>query len=428
MTEKIIEINQDQYEKEVLNESLVVVDFYSTECPPCEALATKYDALSAVYGDDIKFIKIFRQGNREKAEELGINSSPTLLFYKDGELVGDKLSGGVKKADIITNLDGLLPETKVTELKAKMQPSVTECDIAILGGGPAGMTAAIYAAQAKLKTILIDPALTGGYVSTTHQVSNYPGFVDPQPGFMLSHFMSEQAVGAGAEYRVAVDVTSVDLDNKEIVVDELETIRAKKVIVATGSTPRPLGVKGEVEYRGDGISYCATCDAKYFEGKHAVVVGGGNSAVEEAMFIAKFADKVTIVHQFDELQANKTAQEKAMADPKIEFKLSHEPREFIKNDDGTMSVVVEDLKAKATKTIDSDGVFIFVGFIANVSQFDGKLKLDDYGYIDVDNLQHTSMKDIFAVGDVATKPFRQITIAVAEGTVAAIQANKELNE
>ena len=147
---------------------------------------------------------------------------------------------------------------------------------------------------AKIDTILIDINLTGGQVSTTHQVSNYPGFIDAQPGYMISHYMSEQARGAGAKYKVAVDLTSVDLEKKEIVIDENEKIIAKKIIVATGSSPRALGIPGETEYKGNGISYCATCDAKYFDGKHAIVVGGGNSAIEEALFITKFAKKLQL--------------------------------------------------------------------------------------------------------------------------------------
>ena len=219
----------------------------------------------------------------------------------------------------------------------------------ILGGGPAGLTAGIYLAQAHVKTLLVDTALPGGYVATTHQVSNYPGFIEPQQGFMLSHYMSEQAKANGVEFRAAVEVNHVDLDKKTVTIDGVETIKARKVVIATGSRPRPLGVPGELDYRGNGISYCATCDAKYFQDREVVVIGGGNSAIEEALFISKFASRITIVHQFDELQANKVAQDKAKADPKIEFKLSHEPREFKKYGNMDMGVVVEDLKSENGK-------------------------------------------------------------------------------
>jgi thioredoxin reductase (NADPH) len=274
--------------------------------------------------------------------------------------------------------------------------------------------------------VLVDKGLPGGQVSTTHQVSNFPGFVDPQPGFMLMHYMSEQAVKAGTEYRVAVDISRVDLERKEVVVDDIETIRAKKIILATGSSPNPLGVKGEKEYKGRGISYCATCDAKYFEDKPVIVVGGGNSAIEESLFISRFASKITVVHQFDHLQANKIAQEKAFADPKIEFAWEREPREFRRNDDGTMTVVAENLKTHEMEELTAAGVFVFVGMKPNLDDVNAGFELDKWGYVKVDPFMRTNIPDVFAVGDVASKTYRQITVAVAEGTIAAITAAREL--
>ncbi|MBN2625401.1 MAG: FAD-dependent oxidoreductase [Spirochaetales bacterium] len=425
MAGKIKEIQQDQYQQEVLDKKLAVLDFYSTECPPCEALAAKYEDLSYLYGDDIAFTKIFRQGNKELAAKLDVSGSPTVLFYKDGEVVGDKLSGGILRSDLMRNLDALLSEEKVKEIHGKITPKETEADVVILGGGPAGLTAGVYLAQAHVKTILVDTALPGGYVATTHQVSNYPGFIEPQPGYMLSHYMSEQAKANGVDFRAAVEVNKVDLDKKTVTIDGVETIKAKKVVIATGSRPRPLGVAGEQEYRGNGISYCATCDAKYFQDKEVVVVGGGNSAIEEALFISKFASKITIVHQFDELQANKVAQAKAKADPKIEFKLSHEPREFKKYGNMDMGVVVEDLKSGEKSEIRTNGIFVFVGFIPNLGSFEQKMNLDQWGYLDTDANMQTSIKDVYAVGDIRTKAYRQITTAVADGTIAAITISKD---
>jgi thioredoxin reductase (NADPH) len=300
------------------------------------------------------------------------------------------------------------------------------CDTLILGGGPAGLTAGIYLTQAHVDTILLDTALPGGYVATTHRVSNYPGFPDPQAGFMLSHFMSEQARKAGVKFRAAAEVFHIDLEKKEVLVDGFETIRARTIIVATGSSPRPLGIPGEKEYRGRGISYCATCDAKYYEGKDVVVIGGGNSAVEESLFIARFARTVTIVHQFAALQANKEAQARAFENPGIEFLLEHEPRAFIKHADMDMEVTVENLRDKSTRAVRAHGVFVFVGFVPNVAQFDGKLATDRWGYIVTDERMCTNVPGVYAVGDVRSKPFRQITTATADGTIAAIAISKEL--
>jgi len=425
MSEQIVHITSKEYDKEVLNGQSVVVDFYSTECPPCEALANKFESLADVYGNDIKFVKIFRQENRELAQTLGVTSSPTLLFYKNGELVGDRLTGGVKRSDIIKNLDLLVAPEKSSALKNTFKKSETDCDVLIIGGGPAGLSAAIYTAQAKLKTIVVDKELPGGQVKITHLVSNYPGFSEPVSGYMLMHYMAEQAKGAGADFRSAVELTKVNLEEKYVVVDGLETIRAKKIIVATGSSPRLLGVTGEKEYKGQGISYCATCDAKFYEGKHVIVIGGGNSAIEESLFITKFASKVTIVHQFDKLQANKIAQEKAFANPKIEFVFEHEPREFVKSGSTVNQVIVEDLKAHELKTLSCDGVFIFAGMQPNIADLHAGFELDNWGYIKTNANMKTAIPDVFAVGDVASKQFRQITTAVSDGTIAAIALAKE---
>jgi len=273
--------------------------------------------------------------------------------------------------------------------------------------------------------VLIDIGLPGGHVSTTHQISNYPGFIDPQPGYMLSHNMSEQTKRCGTSYKVAVDVTHVDLEKNEIVIDEFETIKAKKIIIATGTSPNLLNVPGEKELKGNGISYCATCDAKYYLDKEVLVIGGGNSAIEEAEFISKFAGKITIIHQFDKLQANKQAQEKAFANTKINFILEHEPRSF-KKKDGKVVVEVEDLKTGNRKEIDADGAFIFIGMKPNLDVFSKGLKLDEWGYIKTDEDMRTNIKDVFAIGDVGSKKYRQITTAIADGTIAAIAITREL--
>jgi thioredoxin reductase (NADPH) len=321
----------------------------------------------------------------------------------------------------------LIGKETVNKAKSEIKPYVTHCDVAILGGGPGGLTAGLYLCQAKINAILIDTGLPGGQVSTTHQVSNYPGFIDPQPGYMLSHNMSEQTKRCGTSYKVAVDVTHVNLQEKEIIIDEYETIKAKKIIIATGTSPNWLNIPGEREFKGNGISYCATCDAKYFVDKEVVVIGGGNSAIEEADFISKFAGKITVIHQFDKLQANKQAQEKVFDNPKISFLFSHESRAFRKKD-GKMVIEVEELDSGKRKEIVSDGVFIFVGMKPNLGLFQDQLDLDDWGYIKTDEDMKTNISDVFAVGDVSSKKYRQITTAIADGTIAAIAITKELEK
>jgi thioredoxin reductase (NADPH) len=420
------EINSTEFDLEVLQGGKVILDFYSTECPPCEALASKFDDLFNLYGKDIKFLKIYRQQNRDLAEKLGVKSSPTLLFFNEGKEIGQRLTGGIKRSDIIHNLDLLLPEARLKEIKSQIKPSVSEYDVIVLGAGPGGLTAGLYLCQSKINTVLIDIALPGGQVSTTHEVSNYPGFIEPQAGYLLSHNMSEQTKLCGTVYKVAVDVTKVDLEKKEIVIDEFETVRAKKIVIATGTTPNRTGATGEKELKGKGISYCATCDAKYFDNKEVVVIGGGNSAVEESDFISRFACKVTLVHQFDKLTANKKAQEKLFSNPKISVIFNSEPRAFAK-EDGRMVTEIENLVSKEHSQLISDGVFVFIGMKPNIELFRDKLSLDQWGYIKADENMQTSVSDIFAVGDVISKKYRQITTAVADGTIAAMAIAKELD-
>jgi thioredoxin reductase (NADPH) len=419
------EIKASEFEMEVLRAGKVVVDFYSTECPPCEALAPKFEGLANLYGEGIRFLKIFRQENRELADKLGVKSSPTLIFFDGGKEVSNRLSGGIKRSEIIQELDRMLSPAKVKEIKEKIKPTVSEFDVIILGAGPGGLTAGLYLCQARINTVLVDIALPGGHVSTTHEVSNYPGFIEPQAGYMLSHNMSEQTKMCGTMYKVAVDITKVDLEKKELVIDEYETIRAKRIVIATGTSPNLMGIPGEKELKGKGISYCATCDAKYFHDKDVLVIGGGNSAVEESEFITKFARSITMVHQFDKLNANKLAQEKILSNPKVKILFSHEPRAFLKEGD-KMITEVEDLKTKLRFKLTNDGVFVFIGWKPNIDLFRDKLELDQWGFIKVNEDMQTSVPGIYAVGDVISKKYRQITTAVADGTIAAIAIAKEL--
>ena len=420
------EINASQFESEVLKGGKVILDFYSTECPPCEALASKFENLAGLYGNDIKFIKIFRQQNRELADNLAVKSSPTLLFFDNGKEVAGRLRGGIKRSEIILNLDSMLLADRVKDIKSGIKPTVSEFDVIILGAGPGGLTAGLYLCQAKINTVLIDPSLPGGHVSTTHEVSNYPGFIEPQAGYMLSHNMSEQTKMCGTVYKVAVDITSVDLNKKEVVIDEYETVKAKRIIIGTGTTPNLTGAPGEKELKGKGISYCATCDGKYMDGKEVVVIGGGNSAVEESDYLTRFATKLTIIHQFDRLTANKKAQDKIFGNPKVSILFENEPRSFTREGDKIVTEI-ENVKTKVRQKLISDGVFIFIGMKPNIQLFKDKLELDQWGYIKTDDEMRTSVTGVYAVGDVISKKYRQITTAVADGTIAAMAITKEID-
>ncbi len=202
-------------------------------------------SLAGLWHKDIKFVKVFRQQNRSLAENLGVRGSPTVLFFKDGHEVGQRLSGGIKRADLARNLEAFVAPERVTAINSSITPIHSSCDVLVLGAGPSGLTAGIYTAQAKLRTVIVDTALAGGNLSITHQVSNYPGFPKPIPGWQLADHMATHAKNAGCTLREAVDVTAFNPEKKEIVIDGFETISARYIILATGNSPKLLGIPGE---------------------------------------------------------------------------------------------------------------------------------------------------------------------------------------
>jgi len=301
-------------------------------------------------------------------------------------------------------------------------------DVIVVGAGPAGLAAAIYAARARLRTLVVDESIPGGQVKTTHKVSNYPGFPEDVKGADLAAAFAAQASRFGAEVRRAVEITEHDLGAtvKWLVLDEEETVEARAVIVATGARPRPLGVPGEDRFKGRGTSYCATCDGAYFEGKDIHVVGGGNSAVEESLFLTQFARSVTIVHQFQEFQAEPASVAEALANPKIRTMLGHEPRGF--HGESTLErLEVEELATKERKQLPTDGVFVFIGMVPRTDLLARYVPLAPGGYVETTDAMETTVPGLYAAGDLRVKRFRQITTAVADGTIAALAAQKFLH-
>lgn len=424
MHENIQEIDADRFDEVVLNAPLAVVDFYSDECPPCEALAPKFEALASLYGKDVAFVKIFRQKNRELAESLGVRGSPSVLFFRDGRRTGPLLCGGIRRSTLQGELDSLVGSARADEIHAREVETETVCDVLVVGAGPAGLAAAIYAAQAKASVIVVDAALVGGAMGATHQIANYPGFPKPVFGWQLAENFREQASGAGVRWRLACEITRLDLGGRLVVVDRLETIRARKIVLAMGTSPRAIDVPGERELLGKGISTCATCDAKYMEGKDVLVVGGGDAALEESQLIAQFARSVTIVHRRDEFRAKPQHVEAAEANPRISFLLNTRPTAFRKVPDG-IEVEMESVPTGETSVRVAGGVFLFVGMLPNLDLAKDRLELAPDGTVRVDEWKRTSIPHVFAVGDLVAKPVRQVTLAVADGTVAGIAAARE---
>ena len=299
-------------------------------------------------------------------------------------------------------------------------------DIIVLGAGPAGLTAASYAGRARMDTLLIEGTKDGGQIVITNEIENYPGSLEEESGPSLIARMTKQVEKFGAD-RVTDTIVDVELEGK---VKHLKgnhgDYYAKAVVIATGASPRPIGCPGEKEFTGKGVSYCATCDANFFEDFEVYVVGGGDSAVEEAMYLTKFARKVTLIHRRDELSAAKSIQEKAFANPKMAF-MWNTTIEEIKGDGVVTSMIVKDTKTGETREIEADeedgtfGIFVFVGFDPKSQLFEGKLEMENR-YIVTDKYMHTSVPGVFAAGDVIVKHLRQVVTACGDGAVAATEA------
>jgi thioredoxin reductase (NADPH) len=298
-------------------------------------------------------------------------------------------------------------------------------DVIIVGAGPAGLSAAIYAARARLKTLVLDESVPGGQMKTTHKVSNYPGFPEDVKGADLAKAFATQAERFGAKVRRAVEITAHDLTGtvKTFELDEEEHVSAPAVIIATGAKPRELGVPGESKYRGRGISYCATCDGAYFDGKEIHVIGGGNSAVEESLFLTQFAKKVTIIHQFDHFQAEPMTAAEALENPKIEVIWDSEPRAFL-GENQLDKLRIENVKTKEVRELATDGVFVFVGYVPRTDLVKGVVKMNQWGYVETGEDMSTDVPGVYVAGDIRSKRFRQITTAVADGTIAALAVQK----
>lgn len=305
-----------------------------------------------------------------------------------------------------------------------------QVDIAIVGGGPAGLTAALYSARARARTVVFEQGIPGGQIVTTDWVENYPGFPGGLSGQELGDLMTKQAEEFGAEIRSFTAVSRIepaDLDFKITTADGDELI-ARAVIIATGAIPKKLGVPGEAEFTGRGVSWCATCDGALFRDKVVAVVGGGDAAVEEAMFLTKFASKVYLIHRRDELRATKCIQEKCFANEKIEMLWSRTIKE-IKGEDGkVVGLDLASTKGEDDLFVPLDGVFIFVGVDPVNALATDLADLSDNGYIKIDHDGRTSWPGLYAAGDVTDSELKQVITAAAKGASAAFEALRFIDE
>lgn len=296
-----------------------------------------------------------------------------------------------------------------------------EFDTVILGGGPAGLSAGIYASRGAVSTAIVDMNMFGGQPSNYLELENYPGF-QVVGGYDLMEKFEEHADKFGVKKFPMQEIQSIDLNSKRIITSENE-FSAKTIIIATGAQPMKLGVPGEKDFVGRGVSYCAVCDGAFYRNKVVAVVGGGNAAVEEAMYLTKFADKVYLVHRRDELRADKIVQERAFKNEKIEFVWNSIVTE-IKGENLVDTVVLENVKTHEVSNLSVNGVFPYIGIVPNVENISGQLLQDAGGFIITDETMATSVEGVFAVGDVRKTPLRQVITAASDGAVGAVYAVK----
>ncbi len=297
-------------------------------------------------------------------------------------------------------------------------------DLVIIGAGPAGLTAGLYAARARLDVLLIEKAVPGGQIIVTDWIENYPGFPEGISGFDLAEKMKVQAEALGLKMETAeVQSLNVTPDVKEVVLQE-KTIRTRSLIIASGASPKKLGI-GEDRYMGKGISFCATCDAPFFKEKTVAAIGGGDTAVQEAIYLTKFVKKVYLIHRRDELRATKILQERAFANDKIEF-LWDTVATGVDGFFGIEGVHVKNVKTGEEKTLKANGCFIWVGISPNTQFLNDSVDTDAYGFIRADARMQTSVPGVFAAGDVRDTPLRQVSTAVGDGAIAAVSAEHYL--
>ncbi len=310
-----------------------------------------------------------------------------------------------------------------------MVDSENSFDVLIIGGGPAGLTAGLYAARARLKCVLLEKMMMGGQIATTEMVDNYPGFPEGVAGAQIGPLFEAQAKRFGLEVRQFQEGLKVERLDEGFLVTcaNRDELFCKSLIVATGSGWTPLGIPGEERLKGAGVSYCATCDGAFFRDMELAVIGGGNSAVEEAAFLTKFASKVYVIHRRDQLRAEKIVQEKAFANPKIEFVWSHVPLEIV-GEKEVEGVRVKDLKSGEERLLSVAGAFIYVGMKADSEIVKDLVEMDEQGYIKAAEDTVTSCPGLFAAGDVRQKPLRQVATAISDGATAAIMAEKYIDQ
>ena len=415
----ILNMNAESYRKYTQAEQPVLVEFSAPWCVYCRRLAPALESVAEEYRDTLVFGAVNIDDNPELAQSEKIEVVPTLLIYQNGQVLGS-IVAPESRAQLVAFIEETLQHRE-------QEANITEhiYDMIVVGGGPGGYTAALYAARAGLDTVILEKLSAGGQMALTEQIDNYPGFEDGIDGFSLGEKMKRGTERFGVETKLA-EVLSLDLSGT---VKKAETsegpLFARIIVLATGAGPRELGIEGEQELIGKGVNYCAACDGMFYKNKTVVIAGGGNTAAADALILSRICKKVIVVHRRDTLRATKIYHEPLMKAENVEFRWDSEIIELL-HDEKVIGIRLRNVKTGEETTLACDGVFVSIGRKPSSELVKDQVEVDPAGYIIADESTRTNIPGVFAVGDVRTKALRQVVTAVADGATAVHYAEEYL--
>ena len=415
----ILNMNTEGYRKFTQAEQPVIVEFSAPWCVYCRRLAPALESVAEEYRDTLVFGAVNIDDDPELAQSEKIEVVPTLLIYQNGQVLGS-IVAPESRAQLVAFIEETLQHRE-------QEANITEhiYDMIVVGGGPGGYTAALYAARAGLDTVILEKLSAGGQMALTEQIDNYPGFEDGIDGFSLGEKMKRGTERFGVETKLA-EVLSLDLSGT---VKKAETsegpLFARIIVLATGAGPRELGIEGEQELIGKGVNYCAACDGMFYKNKTVVIAGGGNTAAADALILSRICKKVIVVHRRDTLRATKIYHEPLMKAENVEFRWDSEIIELL-HDEKVIGIRLRNVKTGEETTLACDGVFVSIGRKPSSELVKDQVEVDPAGYIIADESTRTNIPGVFAVGDVRTKALRQVVTAVADGATAVHYAEEYL--
>ena len=415
----ILNMNAESYRKYTQAEQPVLVEFSAPWCVYCRRLAPALESVAEEYQDTLVFGAVNIDDDPELAQSEKIEVVPTLLIYQNGQVLGS-IVAPESRAQLVAFIEETLQHRE-------QEANITEhiYDMIVVGGGPGGYTAALYAARAGLDTVILEKLSAGGQMALTEQIDNYPGFEDGIDGFSLGEKMKRGTERFGVETKLA-EVLSLDLSGT---VKKAETsegpLFARIIVLATGAGPRELGIEGEQELIGKGVNYCAACDGMFYKNKTVVIAGGGNTAAADALILSRICKKVIVVHRRDTLRATKIYHEPLMKAENVEFRWDSEIIELL-HDEKVIGIRLRNVKTGEETTLACDGVFVSIGRKPSSELVKDQVEVDPAGYIIADESTRTNIPGVFAVGDVRTKALRQVVTAVADGATAVHYAEEYL--